>query len=275
MNNKGFVRLGVLFGLIAVVLFGTVLFLNKPAVQPVEATVVAPQYPDPKAPECVDGQVDIKDNQGFSIGVLDYRWHITSQTSTTVTYQLQLDINPGSGRTWVDKVLGKKLPTKTVDIPDCEPVDPCDPPVYTRLSNEIDNIDYPVDPCVTPSPEPTPTEEPGQPGNPPTFAGSSTDAPGVCTDASIGTVGGIYVDRGVANDGKLEVRWWPAANADRAHIKYTDGEVGDWRYALLNTENDGVQEIGGLQNGKHYWFIVAGVSGCAVGPWSSAFDPLP
>lgn len=107
-----------------------------------------------------------------------------------------------------------------------------------------------------------------------TFAGSSTNAPGECVNNSIGAVGNIFVAQLVKNDTKVEVRWLPPVNADRAHIVYT--EFGSpWHHALLNTENDGVQEIQDLVPGVQYSFTVAGVSGCAVGPWSPVFSQLP
>lgn len=136
-------------------------------------------------------------------------------------------------------------------------------------------------PSVEPSPTPTetprptetpkPTEAPSQPSS-----NTSTASAPVCGDTVPGSVANIYVDRGVANDGKLEVRWLPAEpKANKAHIRYTDGQVGDWRYALLNTDNDGIEEIGGLVNGTHYWFQVAQVNNCSVGEWSQPFDPVP
>lgn len=125
-------------------------------------------------------------------------------------------------------------------------------------------------PTSIPQPTPTPTEAPKQEST------TSTPTTPVCEDWVPGGVSNIYVDRGVPNDGKLEVRWLsddPKGN--EAHIRYTDRDPGDWRYALLNTPNDGVETISGLENGVHYWFSVAQVNGCAVGSWSASYDPLP
>jgi hypothetical protein len=103
---------------------------------------------------------------------------------------------------------------------------------------------------------------------------SSPGAP-TCGDSKPGEVANIYVDAGVANDGKLEVRWLPKEPVgSKAHIRYSEVD-GEWRYSLLNTDNDGHEEIGELQNGTHYWFQVAQVNGCAVGDYSRSFDPTP
>ena len=129
------------------------------------------------------------------------------------------------------------------------------------------------EPEPTPDPEPTPTEEPKQEST--TSTPSKPSAP-QCKDWVPGGVANIYVDRGTPNDGALEVRWLSDEPiGPEAHIRYTDGDPGDWRYALLNTPNDGVETISGLKNGQHYWFSVAQVNGCAVGTWSGAYDPLP
>ncbi len=104
---------------------------------------------------------------------------------------------------------------------------------------------------------------------------STTLAPSTCVNTLVGTVGGIYVSRGVANDNAVEVRWWPALNADQAHIIYTEQNSSEWKHALLNTANDGVATIGHLKNGGDYTFAVAGVNGCMVGQWSRSYTQLP
>lgn len=131
--------------------------------------------------------------------------------------------------------------------------------------------------CEEPEITPTPTEEPCREncGTPPTFAGSSTEAP-ICSDRVPGKVANIFVATGTPNDGKLEVRWLSdEPKGNKAHIRYTEGNGENWNHALLNTDNDGIEVIGGLINGTHYNFQVVQVNGCAVGPWSSTYDPLP
>jgi hypothetical protein len=110
-------------------------------------------------------------------------------------------------------------------------------------------------------------------GTPPTFAGSSTNAP-VCSDTTPGVVANINVESGTPDDNKVEVQWALPTGANKVHISY--GEYGKpYEHALLNTDNDGNEVIGGLKNGVNYNFKVAGVNGCAVGQWSAEFDPKP
>lgn len=158
---------------------------------------------------------------------------------------------------------------------DCHYVDTC----------EIDNDFKSLKPCSREwvcdcqEPEPTPTEKPSPTPTPEQKVGdpepSKPQAPS-CDAWTPGEVANIYVDRGVPNDNCLEVRWLPKEpTSNKAHIKYTNSNPGEWRYALLDTDNDGVELICGLNNGEHYWFTVAQVNSCAVGGFSSAFDPLP
>jgi hypothetical protein len=99
-------------------------------------------------------------------------------------------------------------------------------------------------------------------------------APGVCSINDIGDVANINVLTGTPNDGMVEVQWSLPQNADKVHIMY--GEYGKpYEHALLNTDNDGHEVIGGLKNGVNYNFKVAGVRGCGVGNYSKEFDPMP
>lgn len=129
--------------------------------------------------------------------------------------------------------------------------------------------------CEYPEEEPTPTPEEPKPeepqGNPPTFAGSSTGAPGVCPINDIGTVANIFV-KTTGEKGELEVQWSLPERADQVHIEY--GLEQKATHALLNTPNDGSEVIRDLESGKHYWFRVAGVRGCGVGQASGWFDPI-
>lgn len=147
-----------------------------------------------------------------------------------------------------------------------------------------------VEPSVTPEPTeevtPTPTEEvTPEPTREPTQAptaehhedavltNNTTNTP-FCSEATPTRVEDIWVENPIQNDGKLTVRWGTNPNYGKAHIRYSEID-GEWRYALLNTDNDGTEEISGLQNGVHYWFSVAYVNGCSVGTYSRSFDPLP
>ena len=136
--------------------------------------------------------------------------------------------------------------------------------------------------CEYPKPscEETQTcEERETPPSPFNDGGSSnpgaTQAP-TCSDSVPGKVANIFVATGTPNDGKLEVKWLSdEPKGNKAHIRYTEGNGENWQHALLNTDNDGNEVIGELKNGVHYNFQVAQVNGCAVGPWSKTYDPLP
>lgn len=162
--------------------------------------------------------------------------------------------------------------------------------------NPLHAGDYPgqcVEPTVTvipeptdvPSPTPSPTQEPEPTRTPeatpspvidrietPSSVGVSTPS---CPDQVPTKVEDVWVDTGVKNDGQITVFWGQNSNYSKVHIVYTDAEPGNWRYALLDTDNDGSESIGGLQNGVHYWFAVQYVNGCAPGPLSDWVDPLP
>lgn len=119
--------------------------------------------------------------------------------------------------------------------------------------------------------QPEQPREPGQKGTPPTFQGSTTEAPGVCGINDIGNVANIYV-KTTGNAGELEVQWSLPENADKVHIIY--GLEQKAEHALLNTPNDGNEVIRDLTSGRHYWFAVAGVRDCGVGNYSNWYDPI-
>lgn len=131
-----------IFLILVVILVIRLVWFPKPA----NATV---NYPSPTA-ECT-----VTTPQGFKIGVLAYRWVLTSETSTTATFKLQLDINPTNNETWHDvgttRTVDKVCPTPEPTISPTPTVDPC---------LQILSKDAVVDPCVTPTVIPEPTVEP-------------------------------------------------------------------------------------------------------------------
>src|SRR5574343_1399940 len=152
----------------------------------------------------------------------------------------------------------------------CVP-DEKEPPVDVCPEEEGDQ---PTGPCLPVDETPSPTPEQPQSGGwspEPEGNKSTTDAPGVCSINDIGDVTNINVLTGTPNDGTVEVQWSLPQNADQVHILY--GEYGKpYEHALLNTPNDGHEEIHGLKNGVNYNFKVAGVRGCGVGNYSKEFD---
>lgn len=179
---------------------------------------------------------------------------------------------------WCNTHVPQPSPTPTATpTPTVEPE-----PEYCQDENatnykEEGECEYEEDPTPTPTPtdQPTPTPEPERKVETQSSGGGGGASAPTCSDSKPGKVANIYVDPGKPNDGKLEVRWLPEEpKASKAHIRYSEVD-GDWRYAKLDTENDGVEEIGDLKNGVHYWFQVAQVNGCAVGDYSRSFDPVP
>ncbi len=169
-----------------------------------------------------------------------------------------------------DGACAQPTPTDEVTPTPTDTPNPCE----GNLNASLDAV---VEVCVTPTiPEPSVT-----PTSPPTVqveeqhnAGSSATTPS-CGDSVPGVVANINVLVGTPNDGKLTVQWSLPEGADKVHIRFAQYGQQGWPYSLLNTENDGHEEIGGLTNGVNYRFEVAGVNGCSVGNWSNSFDPMP
>lgn len=271
MMKNIILKISLLSAFAGLVLVGGVSLVNQPVVQKADATfnIPKPEYPNPKDILCENGQPNIENNQKFSLKVgqinVSYRWKIKTQDATSVTYKLQVDLNPTNNETWVD-VAGE---TRTVQIPECPQPNPCDEveEPYLTKSSVIDEISEPCE-------EEPETPQPGGWSPEPEGNKSTTNAPGVCSINDIGDVANIYVDSGTPNDNKVEVQWSLPQNADQVHIMY--GEYGKpYEHALLNTANDGNEVIGGLKNGVNYNFKVAGVRGCGVGNYSKEFDPMP
>lgn len=192
----------------------------------------ATTYPDPSPIACVNDAPAIVDNEKFNISFLVYRWHITSQDATSVTYRLQLDINPTNNELWIN-------------------VSP----------SQVRVVSLPVCPHT---------------GTPPTFGENVPlpGPPGVCVNNSIGRVAHAVVLQGTPNDNSVTINWALPINANEVHIIYREEGRG-WEHALRNAPNDGHTSIGALKNGIQYHFAIAGVNGCAVGPWSAEYAGRP
>lgn len=160
-------------------------------------------------------------------------------------------------------------PTPTV-TPTVTPDDAC---------QDVEGIQESKEECEEPTP--TPTEEPRvtptpteKQGDQPTFAGSSTNAPGVCADnPAIQKVANWEVVTGTPNDGKLTLNWALILGADEVVIYYGVNEKEPQHSVIV--KNNGSYTIGELKNGQHYWFAIAGKTGCDQGELSQWLDPLP
>ena len=137
-------------------------------------------------------------------------------------------------------------------------------------------------PSSTPSESPVPSETP-TPSETPEATPSSTPTPEVMVETPLTEAGvsacdatapakvpNIFVTN--AGVGKLEVRWIPTGG-NKAHIVY-GLEAGKPLFSLIDTPNDGVEVIGNLVSGKHYWFAVTNGDGCAWSQLSNWYDPI-
>ena len=225
---------------------------------------------------------------------LDECYAISGIGTQTVTVHRLYDANWCQGISHIDIMYEGPTPTSTpipTIIPTSTPV-PTDTPSPTATPTlppepevcedenatnygEEEECEYEEEPTPTLSPEPTreptPTEEPKLPSTPPTFQGSTTEAPVTCPINTVGNTANINV-LSTGQKGELEVQWSLPSGADKVHIRYGLEQVA--QYALLNTPNDGNEVIGGLTSGSHYWFSVAGVRDDCVGAYSSWFDPI-
>lgn len=161
----------------------------------------------------------------------------------------------------------------------------CGPQSPSPIPSVIPSPSPSIEPTSTPepsesprpsqSPEPTATPKPPESTNQPAPSDppkSESKAP-TCDKSKPGDVAGIFVDQGIPNDHKVEVRWWPPSGADKVHIRFAEYTQEGWPYSLLDTPNDGHEVIDMLKIKTNYRFQVAGVNGCTVGNWSVLFDP--
>lgn len=113
--------------------------------------------------------------------------------------------------------------------------------------------------------EPDEPKEPEQPGNPPTFAGSSTEAP-VCSDGS--TVN-VPANPHVWRAGEKATVNFFITEGDVADVVYKEVNAPDWQHAVSNLKPNADKfvsaEIGGLDPNLGYTFGVRQRIGCGGG----------
>lgn len=112
--------------------------------------------------------------------------------------------------------------------------------------------------CEEPEEEiPVPVPTPGLPGNAPTFAGSSTNAPGVCEASIPNTPANPLVWR---KGGSAIIQWIPDNTANQARIYWRINGQATWMYSLT-TYNSGYVTINDLGS-NDVTFGVAQFNGC-------------
>lgn len=125
-----------------------------------------------------------------------------------------------------------------------------------------------VTPRVTVTPEPTVVQQVVH------QARMSMPSAPTCPDATPSRVNDIWLEPDASGNGTLVLRWGVNTDYQRVNIVY-GFEPHDARYSLLNTENDGREEIRGLDSNTHYWLAINHQNGCAPGEYSDWIDPLP
>ena len=208
------------------------------------------RHDEPKVEECVEvvspDPVEFSENVAkYGTVNANYKWFEDPEG----TWTLKIDVDPRGGHEdWRSEYPEhwEILFNKPVELP------------QTIVENHCE-------PTVTPEP----TVAPDTGGPLPTFAGSSTEAPGVCVDDSIGVTANAVALQGTPDD-TVTINYALVPNASNVHIVYREEDRG-WEHALLNAPNNGNVDIHNLKEGVKYFFSIIGVNGCATGPWSPEF----
>lgn len=138
-------------------------------------------------------------------------------------------------------------------------------------------------PCEYEEEEPTPTETPKQPvctencGNPPTFAGSSTEAPVCSSGETTNVVANPYVLR---SGSEATINFF-ITEGDSANIFYKEVSASDWQHAISDVKPNSDKfvsvVIGGLDPKLGYTFGIEQKFGCSGGKRTAVIvdDPTP
>lgn len=181
---------------------------------------------------------------------------------------------------FAQKVAHEEVTTETEDcqIPDeevikCEepPKEEC-PPGWHEVPQEEVNEDVPTKLDIltdTPQEQELVCEEdpkePEQPSNPPTFAGSSTEAP-VCPD---GNTVNVPANPHVLRAGEKATVNFFITEGDSADVVYKEVNASDWQHAVSNVKPNADKfvsvEISGLDPQLGYTFGVRQRIGCGGG----------
>lgn len=82
-----------------------------------------------------------------------------------------------------------------------------------------------------------------------------------------------YTDYMVAGgEASLILHWGQSDRYPAVNIAYGEN-INQWRYGVLNVEDNGAFHIGGLKPNQSYWFQLAYTEGCRVGQYSTPIDP--
>lgn len=140
---------------------------------------------------------------------------------------------------------------------------PTNTPTPTPTAGDVCEEDCQPQPTETPGITPEPKKT-GNPGNPPTFAGSSTNAP-QCSKENVSRLpANLHVYR---NGDQAVVKWIPT-EGNKVHVFYKQNSSPDWQYSLV-TDNTGYVVIHGLGT-MDITFAIQQVNDCGGGITASA-----
>jgi hypothetical protein len=113
--------------------------------------------------------------------------------------------------------------------------------------------------CEFPTPTPSPTGVPGPTGTP---GPGPTSTPGVCNASKPNGAPTLTVERTSGTTAKLT--WTAVSPVTHYAISYGT-TPGNYAYGVPNTGNVTTYNVGGLNNGTNYYFIVRGINDCTPG----------
>lgn len=130
--------------------------------------------------------------------------------------------------------------------------------------------------CSTPTPTPSPTQPPVVVTTQSSSGFSAPSMPNAptCPDLKPTMVHDVWYSnyKITGKTASLILHWGTNSNYGKVNIAYGENR-NEWRYAVLNIDNNGQFTIGGLKPRQTYWFQVAYVAGCMPGDYSNAIDP--
>lgn len=298
--NKGFFKVTTVFGIFVVALLAGVFLFTQPSVQSVLATFSsnvnnlsdlpcgeqeivfsgASDFPSDDSDDqyrlrvTLDGnEIYVKDNDG--------NWTAPAQvvgvgahTVVSAVQHRELINPPGPNNSYWGswQTVNFSGDTDNFTIETCPVKDQCDnlegvqEVVPDGYSQEKTEQGWVCEPSRTPTPE--------QPGNPPTFAGSSTEAPSCPNGNTTKVVANGHVIRGVNGDFSKAIVNAFLTEGDRVHVYWRIVGQVDWAHSSAAEYKDGIKPnadnfisypVNELDPNGDYDFGILQANGCGGG----------
>lgn len=281
----------IIFGVIAILVLAIATVSLSHGIQSANATIQIPQTPEKEVTlnigelSCGTQDVSIGGQFQYTVSV-SADWlevkvdgnvvdviHVSDQDGDWPNWNVVTNLGTGNHSVEInlyDSKDGENLNGLIVshstefEIEEC-PVDPCNPQVNDlRIVKLDENIE-----C-----DPTPTPTPGQPGNPPTFAGSSTNAP-VCGDGqTTKVVANGHVIRGVNGDFSKAIVNAFITEGDSVNVYWRIVGDGTWKHSSASEYPNGIKpngdkfisyQVNELDPNGDYDFGIEQKNGCGGG----------